>query len=276
MSQKLIRHLQQRSLIRCLLQNTQDKTKNAVYLPQLFEEKEEETEIIDDESKLNFDKVEEEMIAAYSDDFDEENVFQLDNFKTAKQPLHEINPQNNVDEESWKLEIERVLLVLKITIKNESPDWRAHLEQMKAYKNSINETLGPTKTQLEKYVSKYIIYGGGMEYLEGLGTSSVTLLERWIVVDEVMVWGGTNLEFRSELFRVDRERNTEERYISNIVEKPIMSLALFIVQEYLQEMEIDVSSEKSRPQTNKIHVEHHRDDVKVVTESPEHYKMALN
>ncbi|KAL1505259.1 hypothetical protein ABEB36_004861 [Hypothenemus hampei] len=118
--------------------------------PQLSEEMEEETEIIDDESELNLDKVEEEMIAAYSDDSDEENVFQLDNFKTAKQPLHEINPQNNVDEESWKLEVERVLPLLKITIKNESRDWRAHLEQMKAYKNSINETLGPTKTHLEK------------------------------------------------------------------------------------------------------------------------------
>lgn len=49
--------------------------------PKPPEEKEQETETIDDESELNLDRVEEEMIAAYSDDSDDENIFRLDNIK---------------------------------------------------------------------------------------------------------------------------------------------------------------------------------------------------
>ncbi|XP_050303134.1 intraflagellar transport protein 57 homolog [Anthonomus grandis grandis] len=118
--------------------------------PKLPEEKEQETEVIDDESELNLDRVEEEMIAAYSDDSDEENIFRLDDIKPVKRDMQQIDLKGNVDEESWKLEIERVLPLLKVTIKNENRDWRSHLDLMKSYKQSINETLLPTKTQLEK------------------------------------------------------------------------------------------------------------------------------
>ncbi|XP_076250955.1 intraflagellar transport protein 57 homolog [Rhynchophorus ferrugineus] len=118
--------------------------------PKPPEEKEEETETIDDESELNLDRVEEEMIAAYSDDSDDENLFRLDNIKPLKTELQQIDLKNHVDEESWKLEVERVLPMLKVTIKNENRDWRSHLEQMKNYETSINESLAPTKMQLEK------------------------------------------------------------------------------------------------------------------------------
>lgn len=82
--------------------------------------------------------------------------------------MQQIDLKNNVDEESWKLEVERVLPMLKVTIKNENRDWRyffnvsfeeifikivffrSHLEQMKTYKTSIDETLTPVKSQLEK------------------------------------------------------------------------------------------------------------------------------
>lgn len=39
---------------------------------------------------------------------------------------------------------------LKVTIKNDSRDWRAHFEQMKNHRNNIELTLNPTKTHLEK------------------------------------------------------------------------------------------------------------------------------
>lgn len=38
--------------------------------------------------------------------------------------MQQIDLKNNVDEESWKLEVERVLPMLKVTIKNENRDWR--------------------------------------------------------------------------------------------------------------------------------------------------------
>lgn len=36
----------------------------------------------------------------------------------------EIDLKHNIDEESWQLEVERVLPLLKVTIKNENRDWR--------------------------------------------------------------------------------------------------------------------------------------------------------
>lgn len=133
------------------LANIAIKKQNLILqMPKPPEEKEQETEMIDDESELNLDRVEEEMIAAYSDDSDEENLFRLDNIKPAKSELQQIDLKGNVDEESWKLEVERVLPMLKVTIKNENRDWRSHLEQMKNYENQINESLPPTKNHLEK------------------------------------------------------------------------------------------------------------------------------
>ncbi|ERL85516.1 hypothetical protein D910_02935 [Dendroctonus ponderosae] len=117
--------------------------------PKPPEEKEQETETIDDEAELNLDRVEEEMVAAYSDDSDEDNILRIDNIRPVKREL-EIDLKHNIDEESWQLEVERVLPLLKVTIKNENRDWRSHLEHMKTYKSNIDESLNPTKSQLEK------------------------------------------------------------------------------------------------------------------------------
>ncbi|RZC32563.1 intraflagellar transport protein 57 -like [Asbolus verrucosus] len=114
------------------------------------EEKTEEGEIIDDESEINLDRVEEEMMAAYSDDSDEENLFFINRLKVNKKEPQITEMKTNVDEESWKLELERVLPLLKITIKNENRDWRSHLEQMKQYKSNVDSSLGIVKGQLEK------------------------------------------------------------------------------------------------------------------------------
>ncbi|XP_074038056.1 intraflagellar transport 57 [Leptinotarsa decemlineata] len=118
--------------------------------PKPPEEKEEETEVFQDESEINLDRVEEEMMAAYSDDSDEENIFRLDDLKPIKREIQATELKPNIDEEAWKLEVERVLPQLKVTIKNDNRDWRSHLEQMKIYKSSIDECLGPTKSQLER------------------------------------------------------------------------------------------------------------------------------
>ncbi|XP_018572596.1 intraflagellar transport protein 57 homolog [Anoplophora glabripennis] len=126
--------------------------KNNIILrkPKPPEEKEDTVEVLDDESEINLDRVEEEMIAAYSDDSDEENIFHLDDLQRAKKEVRPLELKADVNEESWKLEVERVLPQLKVTIKNDNRDWRSHLDQMKSYKNSIDECLGTTKSQLEK------------------------------------------------------------------------------------------------------------------------------
>lgn len=75
------------------------------YRPKPPEEKEEETEVLDDESEINLDRIEEEMIAAYSDDSDEENIFRLDDLKSVKKEILSNELKSNVDEETWKQEV---------------------------------------------------------------------------------------------------------------------------------------------------------------------------
>lgn len=90
------------------------------------------------------------MVAAYSDDSDEENIFRLDDLQSIRKEIQTIELNTDLDEEAWKLEIERVLPQLKVTIRNDNRDWRSHLEQIKNYKNNIEESLSSTKSQLEK------------------------------------------------------------------------------------------------------------------------------
>ncbi|KAF5308885.1 hypothetical protein FQR65_LT00585 [Abscondita terminalis] len=119
--------------------------------PQPPQEKEEEAEVIEDESEVILDRVEEEMLATYSDDSEEENIFTINNLngsKTLQKPEMELG--GNVDVESWKLELERVLPHLKVVIKNDNRDWRSHFEQMKSYRNNSENSLILTKTNLDK------------------------------------------------------------------------------------------------------------------------------
>uniref|UniRef100_A0A1Y1MR29 Intraflagellar transport protein 57 homolog n=1 Tax=Photinus pyralis TaxID=7054 RepID=A0A1Y1MR29_PHOPY len=119
--------------------------------PKTPEEKDDETEVIDDECEIILDRVEEEMLAAYSDDSEEENIFNMNNLNGTKNGHnHEFDIGENVDVEAWKLELERVLPYLKVTIKNDNRDWRAHFEQMKSYRASNDNSLNFTKTHLDK------------------------------------------------------------------------------------------------------------------------------
>lgn len=119
--------------------------------PEPPQEKEEEAEVIEDESEVTLDRVEEEMLAAYSDDSEEENIFTISNLNGANTIYKpEIQVGGNVDVESWKLELERVLPHLKVVIKNDNRDWRSHFEQMKSYRANSENSLVLTKNNLEK------------------------------------------------------------------------------------------------------------------------------
>ena len=49
------------------------------------------------------------------------------------------------------LQVERVLPSLKITVRQDAKDWRAHLEQMETYRTNLNETLAQVKPQLSRH-----------------------------------------------------------------------------------------------------------------------------
>lgn len=63
---------------------------------------------------------------------------------------HEDILESKTDASEWKLEVERVLPQLKVTIKTDHKDWRTHVEQMHTYQESIEESLKETKNYFEK------------------------------------------------------------------------------------------------------------------------------
>nr|XP_022903462.1 intraflagellar transport protein 57 homolog isoform X1 [Onthophagus taurus] len=136
-----------------ILNNLADKALNYTNFtfdkPIIEPDPQEESEIITDESEIVLDKVEEEMLAYYSDESDDDNVFNLNATQQNKSTPRQIE-SINIDQENWNLEIERVLPRLRITIRNDNRDWRSNLEQMKQYRNTINQNLTTTKHHLEK------------------------------------------------------------------------------------------------------------------------------
>lgn len=115
--------------------------------------KEEEDDILEDESELFLEQVEEDMLAYYSDNSDNESAFKFNDLATKQQKQKNVIQIDNnfVNEEAWKMELERVLPKLKVTISNISGrDWRLHNEQMKQHRSNINTKLASTKIQLDK------------------------------------------------------------------------------------------------------------------------------
>ncbi|KAG0726542.1 Intraflagellar transport protein 57 [Chionoecetes opilio] len=111
---------------------------------------------VEDESELTLDKVEEDMMAEYQEEEEEEeeNILHMDDLKHLnKQKGGEAWPEeilhSTTTQEEWKLELERVLPQLKVTIRSDTRDWRSHIEQMHEHRQKINETLTFTDKQLD-------------------------------------------------------------------------------------------------------------------------------
>uniref|UniRef100_T1D1P4 Putative intraflagellar transport protein n=1 Tax=Cupiennius salei TaxID=6928 RepID=T1D1P4_CUPSA len=114
-----------------------------------------------DDSEVTMEKIEEEMIteAFEEEDSDDEGEIMdleaLRNLSISKQENSEKNKpeevmESNIDAMEWKLEVERVMHQLKVTVRNDSRDWRSHLEQIHQHRKNIEETLSTTKQQLDK------------------------------------------------------------------------------------------------------------------------------
>ncbi|GIY03321.1 intraflagellar transport protein 57 homolog [Caerostris darwini] len=114
-----------------------------------------------DDSEVTLEKIEEEMIAeAYEeeDSEDEGEILDLEalrNLSIANQDKGEKSKpdevmESNMDAMEWKLEVERVMHQLKVTVRNDSRDWRSHLDQIRQHRKNIDETMSTTKSQLDK------------------------------------------------------------------------------------------------------------------------------
>ncbi|ESO01572.1 hypothetical protein HELRODRAFT_192188 [Helobdella robusta] len=118
----------------------------------------------EEEADLNLFKADNELDLADDDDDDDEHALILDhltdNFQAASGDSKNIsqgfsgseNPQqimeSNTDVAEWKMEVERVLPQLKITIRPDNKDWRVHFEQMQTFKSGMADSLKDVQQHL--------------------------------------------------------------------------------------------------------------------------------
>ncbi|XP_015233813.1 PREDICTED: intraflagellar transport protein 57 homolog isoform X1 [Cyprinodon variegatus] len=123
--------------------------------PNYPEENQEEESVINDDAELTLSKVEEEMIDEADDD--EENLMDLEALKLWRAPTQEAERsskpdeilESTVDAAEWRLEVERVLPQLKVTIRADNKDWRNHLDQMHQHRDGIKSSLKETESYLD-------------------------------------------------------------------------------------------------------------------------------
>ncbi|XP_065222804.1 intraflagellar transport protein 57 homolog [Planococcus citri] len=112
-----------------------------------------EETIVEDDSELLLERIEEEMVAEEMDSEDDEDIlFNVDDLTKLNSHSRKADEvlQTNITNDEWQLEVERVLPSLKLTIKTDNKDWRGHLEQIKTYRTTINESMTSVKSRLEK------------------------------------------------------------------------------------------------------------------------------
>lgn len=140
-----------------VLKHTQFSWKRPIYP----EETEEGNCTVEETLEVTSENFEEEIVGEDEDDDDEGTVMDLETLKSISsgRPINDeiVRPEeimeSNTDSAEWKLEVERVLPQLKVTIRSDTKDWRSHLEQMHSHRKDIEESLSVTKNQLDKLYS---------------------------------------------------------------------------------------------------------------------------
>jgi len=122
--------------------------------PEFTEEDEPEESVMEDETELIIDNFDEPADEAEEEIEEDDSYMQLGGIQKQVEELTASKPESvleaKVDANEWKLEVERVLPLLKVHIRTDNKDWRHHYEQMQNYSEGINVTLQETKTQLDK------------------------------------------------------------------------------------------------------------------------------
>ncbi|XP_064617714.1 intraflagellar transport protein 57 homolog [Liolophura sinensis] len=132
--------------------------------PQYPEEEMGEENIIEDDSELTLHQVEKDMIQDTHDDEDYEDDEPMMDLEGLKKLGHHKELQegskpeeileSSTDAADWKLEVERVLPQLKVTIRTDNKDWRVHVDQMHQHKEGIETSLTDTKSYLDRLHSE--------------------------------------------------------------------------------------------------------------------------
>ncbi|CAG7836825.1 unnamed protein product [Allacma fusca] len=128
--------------------------------PIIVKEQKQEEEIDEDDQEVNLDKIEEEMEAYYSSEGEDNDLVWVPGSSSGAPGQGEDTNiekvkilQSDTDAEQWRLEVEQVLPQLKITIKQDSQDWRQRQDQMKTYAQSVNEIVDQLDGPMDRMIT---------------------------------------------------------------------------------------------------------------------------
>ncbi|XP_039431055.1 intraflagellar transport protein 57 homolog [Culex pipiens pallens] len=244
----------------CLATQALKLTKFQLKRPECKKEDDPMVDLIENDSEIILEKVEEEQMAGASGESDDEGngLFDL-NFadqKSKKVTNKEYKVDSLTDSENWRLELERVLPQLKVVVKTDSRDWRAHLEQMRSLRSNIESATEETDGQLKKLQTdiSYV-----MEKIESrekhLNNDLKELIQQYkqILVEYNQVNGlmkendQEKTEKEHELSKITNELENikiqmEQRGNSMTDGSPLINIkkAIFRIKEEISEMDIKI------------------------------------
>ncbi|KAL5019507.1 hypothetical protein ScPMuIL_002399 [Solemya velum] len=199
------------------------------------EEEMDEDNVIEDDSDLVLNKEEDDNPFGghnISDDFEEEepmlDLEGLQKLNQAKQTDESSKPEeileSTTDAADWKLEVERVLPQLKVTIRTDNKDWRVHMEQMHQHKDGIEQSFSNIYWwSSELYKTK------GAETKERYRQASVGVTERSRLLAEVT----------DELEKVKQEMEERGSSMTDGV-TPMVKIKQSIQQLKKENMQMDI------------------------------------
>jgi len=122
--------------------------------PTEAEEIEEEGDTATTEDMAKEDEDDDEIDDDLDDFYEEDGIPQNDEMPFATVQETSQQKQNilkaDIDAASWRIEVERVMPMLKVQLRSDDKDWRGHVEKMTKYQNSIQDLLTDTQTHLDR------------------------------------------------------------------------------------------------------------------------------
>ncbi|TMW54904.1 hypothetical protein DOY81_000137 [Sarcophaga bullata] len=136
----------------------------------IAQEDEVANDYLEDNAEIILEKIEDEQNDVLSDD--SEMDMNHNSFRQwgLKKHINKIAERDNVggsetnslkvtdnltDQQTWRLEFEEVMPLLKVYVSSDVRDWRAHLNQMDGLKSNITEFTEGTQTELKKLHNEF-------------------------------------------------------------------------------------------------------------------------
>lgn len=121
--------------------------------PQIKFEENSTIDMIENDSEIILEKLDEgaSLDSESEDDMNQNSIYDINMDRRRSRVQRENYKMDNlVDNENFRLELERVLPQLKIVVKSDNRDWRTHHEKMKNFKNTIELVSEEVQVQLKK------------------------------------------------------------------------------------------------------------------------------